>query len=92
EIIGRVDSTPCTYIDEDQLKAGIPAFKLYHMVALASSGGAARRLIAQGGAYLNGKRLELFDYLITDSDIDNKEILLRAGKKRFHKLRVKNNN
>ena len=85
------DSTPSTYINEDQLKAGIPAFKLYHMVGLANSGGEARRLIAQGGAYLNGKRLELFDYLITDSDIDNMEILLRAGKKRFHKLKVKNN-
>ncbi|MCD4778828.1 MAG: tyrosine--tRNA ligase [Desulfobacterales bacterium] len=86
------DSTPCTYIDEDQLKTGIPAFKLYHMVGLANSGGAARRLIAQGGAYLNGERLELFDYLITDSDVDNMEILLRAGKKRFHKLKVKNKN
>jgi tyrosyl-tRNA synthetase len=86
------DSTPSTYIDEDQLKAGIPAFKLYHMVGLANSGSAARRLIAQGGAYLNGGRLELFDYLITDSDIDNMEILLRAGKKRFHKLKVKNKN
>ena len=86
------DSTPCTYIDEDQLKKGIPAFKLYHMVGLANSGGAARRLIAQGGAYLNGERLELFDYLITDSDVDNMEILLRAGKKRFHKLKVKNKN
>ncbi len=86
------DSTPCTYIDEDQLKTGIPAFKLYHMVGLANSGGAARRLIAQGGAYLNGERLELFDYLITDSDFDNMEILLRAGKKRFHKLKVKNKN
>jgi tyrosyl-tRNA synthetase len=86
------DSTPSTYIDEDQLKTGIPAFKLYHMVGLANSGGAARRLIAQGGAYLNGERLELFDYLITDSDFDNMEIILRAGKKRFHKLKVKNKN
>jgi tyrosyl-tRNA synthetase len=86
------DSTPCTYINEDQLKAGIPAFKLFHMVGLANSGSASRRLIAQGGAYLNGKRLELFDYLITDSDVDNMEILLRAGKKRFHKLKVKKNN
>jgi len=91
EIIGRVDSTPCTYINEDQLKAGIPAFMLYHMVGLANSGSAARRLIAQGGAYLNGNRIESFDYLITDSDLDNMEILLRAGKKRFHKLKVKNN-
>ena len=91
EIRGRVDSTPCTYIDEDQLKAGIPAFKLFHMVRLADTSSASRRLITQGGAYLNGKRLASFDCLITDSDIDNMEILLRAGKKRFHKLKIKNN-
>ena len=90
EIKGRVDSTPCTYIDNDQLKAGIPAFKLFHRVGLADTGSASRRLITQGGAYLNGNRLESFDYLITDSDVDNMEILLRAGKKRFHKLKIKN--
>ena len=88
-IATTVDSTPCSYIDEDQLKAGIPAFKLYQRVGLADSGAAARRLIVQGGAYLNGGRLESFDYLITNSDVDNMEILLRAGKKRFHKLKVK---
>ena len=89
EAIATIDSTPSSYIDEDQLKAGIPAFKLYHRVGLANSGGAARRLIAQGGAYLNGERLESFDYLITDGDADNMEILLRAGKKRFHKVKIK---
>ena len=89
EALSTIDSTPSSYIDEDQLKAGIPAFKLYHRVGLANSGGAARRLIAQGGAYLNGERLESFDYLITDGDADNMEILLRAGKKRFHKIKIR---
>lgn len=84
-------SVPHSYIAINQLKEGIPAFKLFHTVGLANTSSASRRLIAQGGAYLNGERLESFDYLITDSDIDNMEILLRAGKKRFHKLKVKNN-
>jgi len=82
-------SVPHSYIAINQLKEGIPAFKLFHTVGLANTSSASRRLIAQGGAYLNGERLESFDYLITDSDIDNMEILLRAGKKRFHKLKVK---
>jgi len=51
---------------------------------------AARRLIEQGGGYINGRRLEAFDYLITPKDFDNMEILLRAGKKRFHKIKIKN--
>jgi tyrosyl-tRNA synthetase len=85
-------SVPHSDIDINQLKEGIPAFKLFHAVGLADTNSASRRLIAQGGAYLNSERLEIFDYLITDSDVDNMEILLRAGKKRFHKLKVKNNN
>jgi tyrosyl-tRNA synthetase len=81
-------SVPHTIMNEEQLKEGIPAFKLYHMVGLASSGGAARRLIEQGGAYVNGKRIESFDYLLTDRDIVDLEILLRAGKKRYHKIKI----
>ena len=73
------------------LRAGIPAFKLFHQVGLANSGGAARRLIEQGGAYINGQRVEPFDYLVSDSDLDDKKtIVLRSGKKRFHKIEVRN--
>ncbi|MBW1837069.1 MAG: tyrosine--tRNA ligase [Deltaproteobacteria bacterium] len=82
-------SVPHSYLDMDTLQGGLPAFKLFHMVGLATSGGAARRLIEQGGAYLNGKRIETFDFLITNDDMNNMELLLRAGKKRFHKIKIK---
>ena len=83
-----MDSIPQSHIEEDLFKDGIPAFKLYHQVGLASSGSMARRLIEQGGAYVNGNRIESFDYLLTDSDIVDMEILLRAGKKRYHKIKI----
>ena len=83
------ESVPSSSLDIRTLKAGIPAFKLFHQVGLANSGGAARRLIDQGGAYINGQRVEPFDYLVTDSDLDDqKTIVLRSGKKRFHKIEV----
>jgi tyrosyl-tRNA synthetase len=85
---GSVDSTPHSNIEIDRLKEGIPAFKLYQMVGLSKSGSEARRLIDQGGAYVNGQRIESFDYLLTDSDIVDMEILLRAGKKRYHKIKI----
>lgn len=88
EVAGSVDSTPHSQIEIDRFKEGIPAFKLYHMVGLVNSGSAARRLIEQGGAYVNGQRIESFDYLLTDSDIVDLEILLRAGKKRYHKIKI----
>jgi tyrosyl-tRNA synthetase len=87
-LITEQSSVPTFEINAQYLKEGIPAFKLFQMVELVSSGGAARRLIEQGGAYANGKRIDKFDQLIVENDIQNKEILLRAGKKRFLRLKV----
>jgi len=81
-------SVPESYVEAERLKSGIPAFKLFHIAGLASSGGAARRLIEQGGAYVNGQRIDLFDFLISDQDLnDTNTIILRSGKKRFHKIK-----
>ena len=88
----EIDSTPHSIIELDRFKEGIPAFKLYQMVGLASSGSHARRLIEQGGAYVNGQRIESFDDLLTERDIVDREILLRAGKKRYHKIKIIKNN
>jgi tyrosyl-tRNA synthetase len=87
-----LDSIPHSYIQEDRFKDGIPAFKLYHQVGLTASGTAARKLIEQGGAYINGRRVTSFDYLLTENDIVDFEIVLRAGKKRYHKLKIVKNN
>jgi tyrosyl-tRNA synthetase len=83
-------SVPSTAMERAVIARGVPAFKLFQQVGLVNSGGEARRLIQQGGAYLNGTRLTAFDKMINDSDIDNMELVLRAGKKRFHKILIKN--
>lgn len=85
-----VDSVPCTVISELELGEGIPAFKILYMTGLTSSGGAARRLIDQGGGYINGERIESAEYLVTKNDFNDADILLRAGKKRYHKIRLEN--
>ena len=81
-------SVPQTDIPLDELKEGIPAFKIFHRVGLAKSGSDARRLIQQGGAYLNGRRIDSAERMVTQDDINSSEIVLRAGKKRFHKVRI----
>jgi tyrosyl-tRNA synthetase len=83
-----LDSIPQSHIEEDRFKEGIPAFKLYHQVGLASSGNMSRRLIEQGGAYINGQRVTSIDYLLNEDDIIDLEILLRAWKKRYHKIKI----
>ena len=83
------DSVPHSFVEASALKAGIPAFKLFRDAGLADSNGAARRLIQQGGAYMNGQRIDVFDQLITNQDLDaDNAIVLRSGKKRFHKILV----
>ena len=81
-------SVPHSFIDMEQLQEGIPAFKLFHTAGLAVSGGAARRLIEQGGAYVNDRRIESFNQLITKDNLNNGEMLLRSGKKRYHKIKI----
>jgi len=82
-------SVPQSYVAEARISEGIPAFKIFQNAGLAASGGAARRLIEQGGAYINGERLTSYDRLVTLNDVVDSEILLRAGKKRFHKIKIK---
>ena len=81
-------SVPCSVLAANVFREGIPAFKLYHQIGLSKSGGEARRLIQQGGAYINDNRIDTYDYLIKIDDFQNGEIILRAGKKRYHKLKI----
>ena len=84
------DSVPSSTISKAELMAGVPAFKLFLQSGLVSSGGEARRLIQQGGAYVNGNRVTSYDKTINEADIDEMEIMLRVGKKKYHKILIKN--
>ena len=73
-----------------ELEKGIPAFKLACEVGLAGTSGEARRLIAQGGIYVNDRPIEKFDEKITASDLNERgEIHLRKGKKKHALIIVK---
>jgi tyrosyl-tRNA synthetase len=83
------DSVPTTLVEKSKFVQGIPVFKLFEASGLCSSGSEARRLIEHGGAYINGERVEKFDLLVTLENFnENKGILLRAGKKRFHRIKI----
>lgn len=84
------ESVPTTVISAAEIGDGIPVFKLFALSGLAGSSGAARRLISQGGAYVNGNRVETVDQVIKSSDFEQMQISLRAGKKRFRKVCLKN--
>jgi tyrosyl-tRNA synthetase len=83
------DAVPTSSLPLSRLQAGIPAFKLLQETGLAASGAAARRLIDQGGAYVNGARIDAAERMVSDADLDRDgTLVLRAGKKRFHRVCV----
>jgi tyrosyl-tRNA synthetase len=83
------DSIPTTLIEKEKFIEGIPIFKLFEMTGLCSSGSEARRLIEQGGGYSNNKKVDKFGLLIKLDDFEERnELLLRAGKKRFHRIKI----
>lgn len=84
-----IDSLPFTIIDSERLKKGIAAYVLFEESKLCSSRAEARRLIEEGGAYINGKRVEHFDAPVKETDVHDGSIILRAGKKRHHRITVR---
>lgn len=84
------DAMPTSYVPRERLEAGIPAFELFEEVSLCKSRSEARRIINQGGAYLNGDRIKSFDDRISAEHITGGEILLRVGKKKVHRIKPKN--
>ena len=79
---------PSTTVGVDRLKEGILVVDVLAEVGLASSKSAARRLIQQGGAYVNQDRIDDIEAKIDLEDFQNGDVMLRAGKKRYHRLVV----
>jgi tyrosyl-tRNA synthetase len=81
-----IDSLPSTEICRERLRQGIPAYVLFEEAGLSASRAEARRLIQEGGAYINGTRLGSFDELVGETDFKEGALILRAGKKRYHRI------
>ena len=78
---------PSHDIPAAELDAGVDAFVLFADAGLCKSRGEARRLIQQGGGYVNGEKITAFDQKISDADLDDGQVLLRAGKKKYCAVR-----
>jgi len=78
---------------EQARKAAQTAFRgagddISAMPASAIAKSEARRLIQQGGAYVNQVRIESIDAVLSDKDLDDQALIMRAGKKRHHRVFV----
>jgi tyrosyl-tRNA synthetase len=85
---GEFAGMPETTIPQVRLAAGVAVIDLLVETGLAASKSAARRLIQQGGASLNGARLAHLEAVVTSADLHDGALLLRAGKKHYHRVVV----
>ena len=73
-----------------EMDPGIDLADLMVKIEMAKSKGEVRRLLAQGGIYLNGERVEENPYTITEEDVqEDDSIMLRKGKKTYQKVLVR---
>ena len=86
ELLRNVPSfdAPASLLDDD----GVPVLEIIVDSGLLRSKGEARRLIAGGGFYINGSRVEAADRILTSQDLtDGGLIILRKGRKQYFVLR-----
>ncbi len=83
---GDAESVPATTVERKTIDDGLSIVDALVRAGLASSNRAARDLVRQGGAYLNGARVERADLRLAATDFEPEGALLRAGKKQFHRL------
>ena len=76
-------------IDFSEIKPGIDLADLMVKIQMAKSKSEVRRLLEQGGIYLNEKRVDDNPKIVTESDIVDNEMVLRRGKKNYMKVLVK---
>lgn len=82
-------AVPTTQIYRNDVNENDFIIDLFTRTGLCTSKSDARRLVKQGGAYLNGDRVATIDQKIGKLDLDQGEMLLRAGKKKYHKIILK---
>lgn len=88
EDAGLPESIPAFAFSGQDMQQGIAAYLLFEKCGLSKTRGEARRLISQGGGYVNGERIEAFDQVISPKDLRGGSLLLRAGKKRYLRVTV----
>jgi len=82
------DNLPTTEVGSVRLEEGINVIELFVEANLGNTKSEVRRLIQQGGASVNGERVPDINLMINTDHLDDGTILLRAGKKRYHRVVV----
>ena len=86
---GSLDNVPTTEIDEKTLAENKAVIDLIKLVGFVKTNSEGRRLVDQGGITIGEEKAKAFDQEITKDLFKDGQLLLRKGKKVYHKLVLK---
>lgn len=81
-----VSNLPTIELEKSNLSEGVWIVKLLVDSELCKSNGEARRLIKQGGAYMNDEQIKDDSLEVKENHLQDGAIILRAGKKRYKRV------
>jgi tyrosyl-tRNA synthetase len=84
--VDKRSSVPTVEMALNRLRNGIWIVKLLVESGLCATNSEARRLIQQGGAYLNDRVITDEKYEVTEKDLVGGALILQAGKKRHKRV------
>ncbi len=84
----QASSIPTTELSKSIFEDGIGILSLLTKVGLTSSNGEGRRLIKQGGIYVEENRITDFSSTITLDDFTDEKLMIRKGKKVHHQIKL----
>jgi tyrosyl-tRNA synthetase len=89
ELLDVFADVPSSEITKDEFEQGIGALTFFTRAGLSKSNSQALQMIKQGGLYVNNVRVDDPRLVLTPAHLDGRSIMvLRAGKKRYHLLRI----
>jgi tyrosyl-tRNA synthetase len=87
-LAGEKENLPTSTLSGQRLQPGLPVWELIFEAGLATSRSEARRLVQQGGVYINDERIGEGQTIISGNSVKEGEILIRVGKKKYHKIKI----
>ena len=84
-----LDAMPSVDLEKTELDKGMTVVDLFSLSGLCGSKSEARRLISQGGAYINDDNVSDVDAQVSTTMAVDGVIVIRAGKKRYFKVIVR---
>ncbi len=84
--VGSSENMPTTAVTAAQLEGGLGVLDALVLTGLAASKGEARRLVQQGGVTAGDQKVTDIAAVFTPADFTDGALILRKGKKSYHKL------